>query len=903
MSKSFTTAPANMDQSAPKKERRRETTNGAIAAALVVLIVCGAAFAFWSTSGMLQTLQAVDRSLETRLELQRALGDVVEAEASVRGYLLTGNESFLATFEPSLQQARQGLDTLRRLTEHSPEQQPRLDRVLSLLEQKGAQMRGQMKARQESGAPAAAALVDAPEGRQLMQDIRATVRQMGDAEDQLLEKRATAARRSSQLTLSVVVAGSVGIIAFMAVAAWSTRRELAARKASAQTEQKARDYAEGIVNTVREPLLVLNRQLRVERANCAYYRAFQTNQAETEQRSLAEIGQGQWNDPRLAALLTAALNQDESFDDLEWEGDFPALGRRTLLLTGRKLYRPGDHSDAVLLAISDITERRGAEQALRTSEERFRMIVDSIEDYAILMLDAQGCVVSWSRGAERLQGYTGEEIIGRHFSRFYLPEDVSAGKPERELTEARDTGRVEDEGWRVRKDGTRYYANVIISAIRDEQGTLKGYAKITRDITERHRIDQMHVHFRALFDSLPGQYLVLTPDLIIVAVSDAYLKATMLERNGILGHRLFDVFLANPEDPHATWENNLRESLHRVMRTTRADTMAIQKYDVRRPDGTFEERYWSPVNSPVLGADGGLEYIIHRVEDVTDFMKHRQPAPGEDAGMQDRLERMQAETFRSSQQVQAANHQLRAANAELEAFTYSVSHDLRAPLRHIDGFADLLNTHANATLDDKGKRYLKTISDSAKRMGALIDDLLVFSRIGRAEMRHAKVDLNPLVDEVIQELRVETSKRNVVWKRQDLPVVEADSSLLRQVLVNLLSNAVKYTRPRDPALIEIGSVASDDEHTIFIRDNGVGFDMTYVGKLFGVFQRLHRAEEFEGTGIGLANVHRIVLRHGGRTWAEGKSDEGATFYFTLPKGAGPTLCNTPPNTSPNDRQS
>ncbi|HSI13289.1 MAG TPA: ATP-binding protein, partial [Chthoniobacter sp.] len=246
---------------------------------------------------------------------------------------------------------------------------------------------------------------------------------------------------------------------------------------------------------------------------------------------------------------------------------------------------------------------------------------------------------------------------------------------------------------------------------------------------------------------------------------------------------------------------------------------------------------------------------------------------------------------------------LRAANAELEAFTYSVSHDLRAPLRHIDGFADLLKSHASDGLGDKGKRYLKTISDSAKRMGALIDDLLVFSRIGRAEMRHSKVDLNPLVEEVIQELRVETLKRNVAWKRQELPTVDGDPSLLRQVFVNLLSNAVKYTRPRDPAEIEVGSVVSDDHHMIFVRDNGVGFDMTYVGKLFGVFQRLHRAEEFEGTGIGLANVQRIILRHGGKTWAEGKSGEGATFYFTLPMGAGPNLCSNPSVKLPNDRQS
>jgi light-regulated signal transduction histidine kinase (bacteriophytochrome) len=178
-------------------------------------------------------------------------------------------------------------------------------------------------------------------------------------------------------------------------------------------------------------------------------------------------------------------------------------------------------------------------------------------------------------------------------------------------------------------------------------------------------------------------------------------------------------------------------------------------------------------------------------------------------------------------------------------------------------------------------------------MGALIDDLLVFSRIGRAEMHERKVDLGSLSDEVINELRVETQGRSVDWRRQGLPVVIGDPSLLRQVLVNLFSNAVKYTRPRDPAVIEIGFETSPSEYTIYVRDNGVGFDMAYVNKLFGVFHRLHRGDEFEGTGIGLANVQRIVRRHGGRTWAEGKVGEGATFYFSLPIATAPSALPEP----------
>ena len=228
--------------------------------------------------------------------------------------------------------------------------------------------------------------------------------------------------------------------------------------------------------------------------------------------------------------------------------------------------------------------------------------------------------------------------------------------------------------------------------------------------------------------------------------------------------------------------------------------------------------------------------------------------------------------------------QLEAANKELEAFSYSVSHDLRAPLRHIDGFAGLLVKSDGAAVSERGQRYLSNIADSAKQMGVLIDDLLVFSRMGRADMRISRVDLASLVEETIRSLQPETQHRNIVWQKGALPVVQADPPMLRQVFVNLLGNAVKYTRPRDPAVIEIGCHQNTpDGHIVYVRDNGVGFEMRYADKLFGVFQRLHRAEEFEGTGIGLANIRRIINRHGGQTWAEGEPGVGATFYFTLPR--------------------
>jgi light-regulated signal transduction histidine kinase (bacteriophytochrome) len=239
------------------------------------------------------------------------------------------------------------------------------------------------------------------------------------------------------------------------------------------------------------------------------------------------------------------------------------------------------------------------------------------------------------------------------------------------------------------------------------------------------------------------------------------------------------------------------------------------------------------------------------------------------------------------QRVAERTAQLQSANQELEAFSYSVSHDLRAPLRHIMGFTDLLKNEAGPSLSETSLRHLATIVQSAKRMGTLIDDLLSFSRVGRAEMKTANVNLDELVRETLNDFQAETRERKIVFNLHRLPGVCADRALLRMVLVNLISNAVKFTSQRAEATIEIGCAPGETGETvIFIRDNGAGFDPRYAHKLFGVFQRLHSTNEFEGTGIGLANVQRIIQRHGGRIWAEGVVDGGATFYFSLPPQIG-----------------
>ncbi|HWB58673.1 MAG TPA: CHASE3 domain-containing protein [Chthoniobacteraceae bacterium] len=736
---------------------RKNVPGALLVCVLIVLIAAGAAFAYWSTSRTMSAFESADHSLKVRAELEHFMANLISAESGQRGYMLTGHETALDVFEPGLKTAAQSLDNLGTLTSRDSAEQEQLKTLRLLYDQKVARMRNQLEVRRTQGLEAAIPVVATPEGKQLTDNIRKIVADMEGSEDALLRKRSETAREGAAITVVAVSIGSGIAVLLLGIAAALVWRELEHRKQFATASEAGRSYAESIVDTVREPLLVVDAQWRVVKANHSYYKAFRHSGKEPVGESIFDLEGGAWNHPALREKLEKALAANEPFDDFEIEHEFPGIGRHSMLLNGRKLHRPGSTA-VVLVAIEDITEHKRAEQ-----------------------LDLQ---------------------------------------------------------------------------------------------------------FRVVFESLPGLVLVLKPDLTIVAASDAYLKATMRQRDQILGRNLFEVFPDNPNDPGATGVSNLRASLTRVLQNAAPDTMAIQKYDMQRPDGIFEERFWSPVNSPVPGTGRKVEYIIHRVEDVTDFVKQKDLARVDGNGPDDahkRMEQMEAEIFKSNQQVEAANQQLLAANSELEAFSYSVSHDLRAPLRHIDGFADMLSKHSSASLDDKGRRFLTTISESAKRMGVLIDDLLVFSRMGRAEMHTMTVDMDALTQEVISEVMQEAKDRRVEWKCEALPAVTGDRALLRQVLLNLLSNAVKYSRPRDPALIEIGCSDGEAGEKIFIvRDNGVGFDMTYADKLFGVFQRLHRASEFEGTGIGLANVRRIILRHGGRTWAESKPGHGATFYFSLP---------------------
>jgi PAS domain S-box-containing protein len=722
-------------------------------ASMVAMLLLGW-LCYHATTNFIITQDWVAHTQEVISTLESGLAVLTDAETGQRGYLLTGDPSFLKDSQDAQSQIDGWEKKTRALVHDNPQQEQRLEKICGLITQRLAILNNRIQLRQKQGIQAATAAVASREGKNLMANIWSGIETMIATENLLLKQRQEDARRSAKhtelTTLSCTILAS--IIVLVAV-------------------------------------LVIRRDLETRR---------QTDAELLQQRVLFE------------SMLDHVPGMVQMKD---LDGRYLYINRKLELLTG----------------------------------------------------------VS----REQIKGKTVFDLFPKEFAEIISEHDrkvQATGAP------------LQTEENIPYSDGPRPHWSICFP-LRDARENIHATAGISMDITDRKEFERMRLQFKALFESAPGLFLVLKPDFTIVAASNAYLKATLTEREKIIGRGLFEVFPDNPEDPAADGVRNLRASLERVLKNGTSDTMAVQKYDVQnRETGRFEEKYWSPVNTPVFGEGKQVEFIMHRVEDVTEFVRQKNRAGESPDDLKSRMQNMESEIYTRGQELQAANRQLETANRELESFSYSVSHDLRAPLRHIDGFVKLLTTQAKLELDDKARRYLGIIADSAKRMGALIDDLLIFSRMGRSEMHKANVSMDSLVHEALEAIKVETEKRCIHWKIGALPQVQADAAMLRQVWINLLANAVKYTRPRDPAEIQIDWDNSDDEEMVFlVRDNGVGFDMRYAEKLFGVFQRLHRADEFEGTGIGLANVKRIINRHGGRAWAEGKIDGGATFCFSLPK--------------------
>lgn len=514
-----------------------------------------------------------------------------------------------------------------------------------------------------------------------------------------------------------------------------------------------------------------------------------------------------------------------------------------VILSCRRQTLP-DGSREDLFVLMDIDERKQAEEALRKSSEEIRDLYN-LAPCGYHSLDANGFFAAINETELKWLGYAREEVIGRrHFSDVLTDESRTIFRENFERFKRE--GSVSDLEFRIRrKDGTVFPVVLNSIAIRDATGSYVSSRSTLFNIEDRQRAE----HER-------DRFFNLSIDLLCISSVDGYFKRISPAVTDILGWSVEEflaqpyIDLVHPEDQAATLAEVKRQ-------VSTGEKVLHFENRYRHKDGTWRVLSWCSVPQP-----DGLMYASAR--DVTEVKRTAT-----------RIERLNDE-------LQLRASELEIANKELESFSYSVSHDLRAPLRHVQGYVEMLTREVQTQLSDKARRYLKTIAAAGREMGELIDDLLSFSRMGRAEMRETNVDFAQLVQEVRQSLELSIQDRQVVWKLGALPNVKGDPAMLKQVLANLLDNSVKYTRPRHPAVIEISCVGEEDGRLVFcVRDNGVGFEMKYGDKLFGVFQRLHRADEFEGTGIGLASVRRIITRHGGRTWAEGKQGVGAALYFTL----------------------
>ncbi len=577
--------------------------------------------------------------------------------------------------------------------------------------------------------------------------------------------------------------------------------------------------------------------------------------------------------------------EQELLRNLRWEGELVhrKKGGGNVVVASVWILRRNTRGKPIRVveANTDITERKQAEEA----RERLAAVVESSDD-AIVGKSLNGTITTWNRGAEKIFGYSREEAVGQPV-RMLFPPDREGEEADILSRIARGESIEHYETVRVRKDGRPIHVSVTVSPIKIGTGEIIGASKVARDITERKHTEER----------LIGQARQLSEQAKQLERSRQKLEAQAALLQSVLNNMAEGLVAADEQGrftiwnpaaekivglgaatiPHSEWSSHYglymgdkvtpfppdENPLARAIRGE-ASTAEIFVRNSSLPDGAWIEAY----ARPLINSDGSRKGGVVAFRDIS----RRVLADQEIRNLNLYLERRVAER----------TAELEEANNELEAFTYSVSHDLRAPLRHIAGFSGLLNEEYGDKLEPQAQHYLQRIANGTHKMGLLVDELLTLARVGRQTLNLQVADLDSIVAEIVTLLQPEYEGRDIEWKIGTLPSLECDPPLMRQVFQNLISNALKYSRPRPKALIEIGQIKTDSGvTTIFVRDNGVGFSMKYADKLFGVFQRLHRSEDFEGTGVGLATVQRIIHKHGGHIWAEAELEKGATFFFTI----------------------
>jgi PAS domain S-box-containing protein len=694
-------------------------------------------------------------SKEVVMEAESLLADLVDAEGSVRGYVLTGDPTFAEAYYHTARDLPKQADRLKTLVGDNPVQEARASELCARASEKMEFLRAAEQFMRVGARDKAVEKIKSGEGLRIMNEFRRSREDFLKEEQRLDAERHEAAQNSWQRFNWLLVAGSA-IDLFLAVILAILFSGGISKRIVTLTEN-AKALAEG--------------------------------------KPLTEAIQGT--------------------DEIA-------------------------HLDRVFREIA---------KALEEAARQERAFSENALD-VICSFDAEGRFLKVSPSSFKVWGYLPEELIGRRYTEFVIHEEIEKSEQAEQAVLA-GKALTDFENRYRRKNGT--IVDMMWSA--SWSGTDKVMFAIARDITERKRDEAAMLdseeRYRLLFESNPHPIWVYDLDtLTFLAVNPAAIQRYGYSREEFLAMTIKDI--RPPEDLPALLEHVSKVS------SGRNDSGSWRH---RKKDGEIID---VEITSHQLIFSGRNAEIV-LANDIT--------------------ERKRAETAirRLNEDLENRTVQLEAANKELEAFSYSVSHDLRAPLRAIDGFSRILVEDYSENLDADARRVLDVIRGNSQNMGRLIDDLLAFSRLGRKQVERSLIDMKELAADVSRQVTLASAEKEICLNLGSLPPAHGDPALIRQVFINLFSNAAKYSKPKEAVVIDVDGYSENGEQVYYVKDNGVGFDMNYANKLFGVFQRLHSAEEFEGTGVGLAIVQRIVHRHGGRVWADGKVNEGATFFFTLPK--------------------
>jgi PAS domain S-box-containing protein len=487
------------------------------------------------------------------------------------------------------------------------------------------------------------------------------------------------------------------------------------------------------------------------------------------------------------------------------------------------------------------------EEALRASEERYRLLLDGIQDYAIFMIDTQGRVISWNAGAERIKGYKADEIIGRNFSCFFSPQDVERGRPQEVLRLTAASGRHEIRGMRRRRDGTHFLASITLTALRDRSGNLQGFSEISHDLSET---EESAARYLGLLEAAPDAMVVVDQSGRIVLLNLQAEKQFGYRRDELLEQKVTNII------PEGFAERLIADGTR-----TAADALAQQigtgiELLGRRKDGSeFPiEIMLSPLESP--------EGIL-----VTAAIRNISARKKADADLVKMME------------------ELKRSNDDLEHFAYVASHDLQEPLRMVASYTQLLAKRYKGRLDSDADEFIAFAVDGAERMQGLIQDLLAYSRAGTSGRALREISSEDALQAALTNLRATIEESGAVITHDGLPTITSDDRQLTQIFQNLVGNAIKYRGAATPHIHVAVANGGSNEWTFSVRDNGMGIDPQYFERIFVLFQRLHGRQQYEGTGIGLAICKKMLERLGGRIWVESQPQQGSIFHFALPKGS------------------